>query len=161
MTDWITAIASAVAVLAVIVGAFLALRQIGEGQKTRHAELLLDLSRRWDEPLLKGARLGMVSRTQDEILKLVEVAYSEPQASRDEFYELQPLPNFLEALAIIERRAGGIELELVNELWGSAILTTWNYWRPAVKFMRERQEDETIYANFEGLRDRVMELRAT
>ena len=74
------------------------------------------------------------------------------------YYELTPLPNFIEALSVIED-VSGVSLELVNRLWGGTIIGAWAKWELAIRLIRRRSGEPTSYENFEMFAKRLEDLR--
>jgi hypothetical protein len=136
--------------------------QLFESERTRLAALVADLSRRWDEELLRGARIEMTRSTPDGIREIVEAAYREPKNDHKTFYDLQALANFLETLAVLEAQSGGLRIELIDALYGSSVLHTWESWQPSVKYLQSLQPpgSRTAYESFEGLYLKIKERRA-
>ena len=157
----ITAIGTAATATILLGSAVFALWQIYEGVNTRASELLADLSRRWDEPLLRDARFAIGKRDVWEIAATARRMWVGTASLADErvYYEMTPLPNFLEALGVIEGEVSGISLPLVNRLWGGTILGAWDKWELAIRLIRRHSNNDSSYSNFEGLVNRLRRLR--
>jgi hypothetical protein len=136
--------------------------QLGESERTRLAALLADLSRRWDEDLLRTARIEMARWKPGEIRQIVEAAYLDRQSDHPEFYKLEALANFLETLGVLEAQSGGLTLELIDSVYGSSVLNTWKSWQPSVDYLRSLQPRgrQTAYESFERLYLEIRERRA-
>ncbi len=159
---WTDIAGTAVTILAIAVAAFFALRQLREAERSRYAALAADLTRRWDEPLLREARRAMSVRTPEQIRDLLKAHYEGTATPHEvnEYYALQALPNFIEGIAAVEEEFGGLSIEFVNRLWGGAVLRTWEMWAPAIEYVRENPTAASAFENFELLVTRLTELRA-
>jgi hypothetical protein len=156
-TDEVTTIGTPVIIA---VTAFFALRQIRESERSRYAALAADLTRRWDEPPMVASRKAMITHTHEEIRDIIAATFEEgtTEAEADSFYTLQALPNFIETLAAIEYEFGGLSLDFIDRLWGSAIISSWGRWSLTVDFVRDQPNGENAFKNFERLVD-VLETR--
>jgi hypothetical protein len=155
-TDW-AALAAWTTAAILLVTALFALWELRGSEQTRYAELLADLSRRWDEPLLANARRRIATLSavdlEDLVLRMAEQRVSVQEGIT--YYRIQPLPNFIETLAVLEYDVSGLSIEILDQLWGSNILSDWDRWEPAIRALRVRTVDDTIYANFELLANRI------
>jgi len=155
-TDWA---AWAEWVTAVILGItlYVARKELRGGEQTRFSELIADLSRRWDEPLLSRARLALTGLDEDDLTDLMLRTWEKKVTlpERRIFYQIQALPNFIETLAVIEYDVEGLSLKTIDALWGSQIIGDWERWKPAVLLLRTEVGDDTTYANFELLAKRL------
>jgi hypothetical protein len=147
-------IATAVATIVLAAGVLFAFWQLRDAQKSRHAALATDLSRRWDEPALLKAQEAFSKATNKTIRDQAEILYADRDANRAKYDEtvpaflaMQALPNFLEHIGSLEKQ-GAIPLPVVDDLWGGAILVAWRHWRDAVQLMRDETGRETIYEDF-------------
>jgi hypothetical protein len=150
--DKVVAFSTLAGTIVVVASAVVGLRQLREAERTRLATLISDLTRRWDEPLLRTARLEFSSLTADELKALVQESYANPRGDEDRRYlRLQALPNFFEYLGVLETTTKGLTLELINVLWRSSILSTWRRWEPTITWIRSEAGVTSFYANFERL----------
>ena len=158
--DKIVAFATLAGTIVVVASAAVALRQLREAERTRLATLVSDLTRRWDEPLLRTARLEFSSLTAEELRTLVQASYANPRGDEDRrrYLRLQALPNFFEYLGVSEATTTGLSLELINVLRRSAILSTWRRWEPTITWIRREAGVTTFYANFERLANGIWAL---
>jgi hypothetical protein len=151
-TDKLVALATLAGTVALVVTACLAIWGLVDAQRTRLATLVSDLTRRWDEPLMRRARLEFSSLEPDELLNIVQASYQAPRGPEDRIYlRLQALPNFFEYLAVLEESTRGVDVEMINRLWRNAILITWRRWEPTIQWIRDEGGTRTYYANFERL----------
>lgn len=151
--DWVTAGATVATAVVLFGSAVFALWQLRESQHTRSAELLTDLSRRWDEPLLREARLAASKLDAWELAKIQRRMWTGRRSPTDEaaYYRLMPLANFAEAIAVLVLDVSGVTLANIDTLWGGTILGTWAKWELAIRIIRRKSGTPTSYANFEEL----------
>jgi hypothetical protein len=154
-----------------------AVQQQEDAKRTRHAELIVDLSRRWDE-IMRSMQLFSTYR-EERLVELVRELYgTEPteqgaslvrllrrlrhrlrrqrvrKSPINDFITLIELPALIEAIGVLERD-GGLSLSVIASLWGSTITSAWATWKPAVIEMRELTETATTYENFQRLAERL------
>jgi hypothetical protein len=153
----IIAVCTAITTAILFGSAIFALWNLQELKQTRYADLIADLSRRWDEPFMRASRVSNSKNTAYEIAVIAARVYrgSAQPADEEAFYELQALPNFIETLGVIEYDVHGLDILLIRRLWGSTILQTWDKWSRAVGFLRRRSREPRVYANFELLVRRI------
>jgi hypothetical protein len=147
----ISAIAALGALIGVIVGATIAIGQTREAVQTRHAALMSELSKRWDEPLMVVSRQLGVSYPPERLRQRIE--YLEG-TREEELYVLERTPNFLEDIAVLEAR-GAIPFDMLRQSLGGTLVTYWDHWKPAATYMRGDQKYDLVYENFEGLAERM------
>jgi len=167
---------------AIILGltALVVWRQLRDAKKTRHAALLTDISRRWDEPALVAATKAFARYFTDELVELVNDVYGPSeggQAKRSSrgrwpslaalkppwrtesiqterevsaFTELEPILNLWETIAVLQKD-GAFSLELVDEMWGAAIWKSWTSWKPAIERLRDLTRTRETYYYFQEL----------
>jgi hypothetical protein len=160
-TDVVQAVSLAVTALIVLLSALFAAGQLLDSRRTRYGQLLTDLSRRWDEPVLKNARDRLGPYKPAELRDLAQKVY-EKTASEEErtaFYDLMAVPNYLEMVAVVEGKVEALPIELVDAVWGGPILTHWKKWAPTVRFMRTRPNSGENYVNLQRLKGRVKRYR--
>jgi hypothetical protein len=146
-TDWAPVVTVAILLIALLIAA----RQLYQTVRTRHASMLEDLSRRWDEPLLVEAR-ELAAKHGDQLREWIEY-YWTPTVS-PELFVLLRIPNFLEDLAVLEDR-GAISFRIVKESFGGAIVFTWNSLEPANPILSKEEGYDPVYSNFERLAKRM------
>jgi hypothetical protein len=154
--DWaakMTAFSTLATAIILLVTAIVALRQVGEARNARFAALAGDLTRRWDGILLRESRRAMIDHTAEEIRAIVERIYGGRADKKDEtdYYRLQALPNFIESVAIMEDEISGLSIELVDRLWGGAIIAAWERWELSVDYVRSQPHAQRVFVNFERL----------
>jgi hypothetical protein len=159
-TAWITAVATSLlagGVLVAIVG-------LWDARKTRHGQLVTDLSRRWDEPLTAESMILYSIHGHAGIVDLLERLYADdPEISQlysklgiyqkdlELYYELQRWPSLIEAIGVL-RNQRAISTEVVFKMWGPAIASAWVAWRDPVEKLRQlRYGDPSAFRYFEAL----------
>ena len=160
-TDVVTAVFTALTTGVLALSAILAIRQLGEAERTRYSELIATMTGRWSNRDLVRARLQMSKRQADEIRELVERMWGQTATHDDEalFYELIALVNFMEVIAVIEDRVEGLTIPAIDELWGGAILSAWDKWEPAIQVMREQDHAGQAGVGFQRLAEKVQNHR--
>jgi hypothetical protein len=139
----VTAFAAAFGTLALVGVAI----QIGQERKSRNAQITLDMSRRWDEDLVRNAR------------HIVTNYYSTPQAlyralrqSRERktplYGELFPEANFYEDLGVLCVN-GTIDHRIIRESYGDTIWKRWKRWE--IMAIWQRETAPLNYEHFEAL----------
>jgi hypothetical protein len=123
-----------------------ALLALEDARKTRHAELVTDLSRRWDEPLIAESRKLFGKKTAEELVEVVNEFYVTGD-NDDEYYKLTAWPNLIETIGVLESD-GAISPEVIHQMWGGGIIVAWAGWCDAIQALRERAERPTTYLNF-------------
>src|SRR5438105_3547251 len=83
-TDIATALATIATFVVLLGSGIFASLQLLETRKTRAANLLADLFRRWDEPLLRTARKSMNSRSPEQIRDVMQRFYSSARNTETE-----------------------------------------------------------------------------
>lgn len=157
-TDTASAVAAVVAAVAalaslalLLLAAIYARRQLNEARRSRHAQLLMDLSRRWDEDELNASRQKAVAhQTPAGLLQAVQTL--EHDNSLD-FYVLLRVPNFFEDVAALEREAA-LSVELIRTQFKTVIKDTLYHWMPTIRHFRQHWGDG-IYEGFETLAKRM------
>lgn len=157
---WTAIYAVAAVATAVVLGVAsgLAIWQIREVAKTRHAALMADLSRRWDEELLaksreQAAKYGRKgSELRDRIAELEE-------QKTEEYFVLHRIPNYFEDLGVLQT-FGAIPLDMIVGSLGLTVVETWAKWEETVHFLRQKFDDEKVYEHFEKLANRIQDALA-
>ena len=154
--QWVTAIGVAGGAIVLLAGVIFVCWQLRDSARTGHAQLLADLARRWEEPLMAEARRRYAQTTPQALARLVERSWKNAK----EREVLAALPGFYEFLGVLEEH-GSLPIGVVNRLWGPEVVAAWPAWRPAVERIRSyAPAGETPYSNFERLDHRVRQRRA-
>jgi hypothetical protein len=151
-TDVVTAVAAGVTVLILLAAAFYARNQIKCNERTRQAQLLADLSRRWDEDRLTEARKAAFSyKSADELKDAVQKLGKKNDKN---FHILVRLPDFFEALGILVN-SSCLDKQLTQDLFGTAIGYYHEFYGPTIRYLREINEDEDVYKWFDDLAEKL------
>jgi hypothetical protein len=161
--EWVTAIATAV--LAIAGGA--ALLSLRDARRTRHAQILTDLSARWDSAVASRSQRRFLVMGRDEVTTLFRRLY-EPQGDRtlEQFeadLKLQDTlliwPNLLETIGVL-RSTRIVSTEIVYRMWGFTPVVWWRSWAPIVEELRTHPGGHPgIFRQFQGLSE-VIEAHA-
>jgi hypothetical protein len=154
-TDWTAVTAWATIALTIVTGGLVifacaALGQIGEAKRSRNAQIMGDLARRWDSDDLINARKDAQSHADGAALQAAVEALFQTQR----YYKLLREPNFYEDLAYFERHSG-LTLSVVAEAFGDVLVGRWKEWKPAVEWLRGKPYFGQVYEGFETLANRV------
>ncbi len=140
--DWAsatTAIATVATALILLVTAILALRSLADARRTRDGQLVVDLARRWDEPLIVQSLEMLGNHSSDALAELVRKVYESHQAATDaeleEFQVLCAAPVLIDMIGVLESE-GVISAGIIYKMWGPLIVTAWSAWCDAVKVMQ-------------------------
>jgi hypothetical protein len=147
-TDVVTAIAAALTALILLVAAFYARNQIKCVERTREAQLLADLSRRWNEEQLTDARKTV--RNYKDADKLKDAVQKLGDKNDKEVYILVRLPDFFEALGVLVNTSC-LSKQLTRDLFGTAIGYYHELYGPSIQYLREKYKDNNIYKWFDDL----------
>ncbi|MGH2635316.1 MAG: DUF4760 domain-containing protein [Actinomycetota bacterium] len=121
--------------------------------RSRHAALMADISKRWDEDLLAEARQLAAPFVDDPWLLRSYLSVLVEMGSEKRFV-LERIPNFFEDLAVL-LRAHAISFAIVEDTFGLGLVKTWDQWKPAVWYRRTQENDATVYEHFEELAERM------
>jgi hypothetical protein len=116
--DKVTATVAVLSLGLLFVAGGIAWWQLHLADKARHTEILVDLSRRWDDTLLAEARMlaatyeGRPKDLRDDILRF-------SQSNDPKYWTLIRVPNFFEDLGILESE-GVISTALIDKTLGGA-----------------------------------------
>jgi hypothetical protein len=142
-----------------------------DAQRTRHAQLLLDLSRRWDEEaVIESVKLSSMHSVEG-VTELLERLYADQPDRLDDserqrrsedldlYAKLFIWPNLLETIGGLYS-AGAISAEVVYKMWGAEVVSAWDTWEKSVYRLRELEKDAGTYRNFQELAERMTPLHA-
>ena len=147
-TDIVIAIAAGLTVVILLSAALYARHEIKCIERTREAQLLTDLSRRWDEEQLQEARKA--ANEYDDGNKLRN-ALQDFQANNDpNFYKLMMIPDFFEELGLLVNSTC-LNLQLANDLFGTAINHHYVRYEPSIKYLRDKYKDDNLFKFFSQL----------
>ena len=147
-TDIVIAIAAAFTFGVLLFAAFYARHQLQSMERTRETQLLEDLSRRWDEELLRESR--QVAEKYEDGTKLKEAVKELSEKNDKQYYVLLRLPDFFEELGLLVNYEC-LSPQLAKDMFGTAIQYHYTRYKPTIEFLREKYKDETIYKFFKDL----------
>jgi len=161
-TDWATwAVAFATFLLAC--AALRALKSLRDAKRTRHATLITDLTRRFDEPLVADSWELWANTGQTEIMALIEKVYVSRTATVKEHARLLTLmviPNLLETIGVLESE-GALEAKTIYKMWGDTIIGAWNVWKRPIGRLRESEANRPwTYQYFQDLARKMRRIEA-
>lgn len=162
--DWAvatTAVATAVTALVLAITAIAVGRQLRDARRTRHGQLLTDLSRRWEEPVIIKSQRLFSAHGSEGIVKLVAKVYEQggaTDAEVEEYTVLESLPNLWELLGVLHSDRA-ISLSVIDRMWGAAIINAWDEWEAPIGRLRKATDNFSSYVNFQDLADDLREYR--
>ena len=151
-TDIVVAIAAGATFFLVLVAIIFAWREVNCIDRAREAELLADLSRRWNEEQLTDSR--KVARNYKNGTELKEALQKLRENNEKEYYDLVRLPDFFEALGVLVN-SGCLSKKLTIDLFGTVIKYYYNLYGPAIQYLREIHDDKNIYTLFDDLMQKL------
>ncbi|MCH7811059.1 MAG: hypothetical protein IH958_00320 [Chloroflexi bacterium] len=135
-------------VLLVAAGIFAGL-QVGETRRTREAQLMMELTNRWDnDDLLEARRLAALYESNPESLTKVM------QTDREERYQLERVPNFFEDLGVLVSEKS-LAPRLVAKLMAGSVERYWALYSPYI--VEQQDERKSEYRWFRDLQEKVAE----
>jgi transcriptional regulator of met regulon len=150
--EQVTAIATSIGViglLATIVVAIVAGRQVREARHARQSQIAADFVRRWDDqPLVETRRLVAEFKTPEQLRDAFQryIATNAPEA-----YVLYRELDYFEQLGALER-VGAVNFDLLPLLLGRRLIDRWEMWKPSIDAM-----GDNVYPMLEAL---VVKMRA-
>ena len=150
-TQIVSAVASCATLVLLVVGLLGARSQLDETIRGRRVQLIIDLAKRWNEPLMIDSRKKATAfATPSELRDAIE---KEPIEA---FYDLALIPDFFEDLGLVVR-ADPETYAIVEQLFGSVISQTWDRWELTIAWLSSSEVDEqpTMYGNFRDLAGRL------
>ena len=144
---WLTGTAT----VGLAVGVIFAWFAVKDAKRTRHSQLIVDLSRRWDE-LVTSEQLG--SRyTRRRLLELVLQVYAGRPTGypSDEVIRLSELPSLVETIGVLVLHTKSLTVEIVDSLWGPTIVELWDVWSRPVDIIRRETQEFGTYFYFQKL----------
>ena len=133
--EQVTAIATSVGViglLATIVVAIVAGRQVREARHARQSQIAADFVRRWDEDgLVEARRLVAQFHTKEELCAAFQRFIEE---NAPEAYVLYRELDYFEQIGALER-VGAMNFDLLRLLLGRRLIERWEMWKPSIDAM--------------------------
>ncbi|MDQ3857479.1 MAG: DUF4760 domain-containing protein [Actinomycetota bacterium] len=150
---WISALASLLTLIVVALTAVAAYGALRDARRTRHGELITELSRQWSDPaVVQSIRLhGEYSAASLDALveRLFGPADEKPQDEGD-WSKLAVWANLVESMGVLVSE-GAITNETVYKMWGGGIMRAWSLWEPAVLRLREIEKQPDTFQYFEKI----------
>jgi hypothetical protein len=160
--DWATK-TTAISSIVLAGAALFALESLSDAKKTRHGQIVADLSRRWDDRVvLESVELFRVWAAGGAI-KLIDTLwgkdFKEPTSEKERekytkdlatWYQLSIYPNLIETIGVFVER-DVITDEVVYMMWGPPIDAAWKEWRQPVKHLRQVTDDDSVWQWFEDI----------
>jgi len=151
-TDIVIAVAAAFTVAILLAAAFLVWHEVRCIERAREAQLLTDLSRRWNEEELTKSRKA--ARNYKNGVELQKALQKLRENNEQEYYDLVRLPDFFEALGVLVN-SGCLSKQLTKDLFGTVIKHFYHLYGPAIQYLREIYDDKNIYALFDDLAQKL------
>lgn len=161
--DSISLFATGAGTLILALGVGLALVSLWDSRRTRDGELVLELSRRWNEPETVASRRAFSEKKPAEVVALVNKLYpatatgetASPAAASSEddlktFQLLQRWPSLIETIGVLHDH-GAISTDAIFKMWGYSIAFAWENWQDTVKILRERAAFPGTFEYFEKI----------
>jgi len=140
-------------------------RQLRDARRTRHAGLLVELSRRWDDAAFLESQKLAADYPTAALLDLIELLYGDQVSSDDQLEELaskraadlqklEAIPNFWETIGVLHAERA-ISTSVVERMWGAALLAEWATWKEPIERLRELRGTDSAYIYFQEIADAV------
>ncbi len=147
-TDIVIAVSSALTLIVLICAFYIAKREIKCIDKTREAEILTELSKRWNEEQLTESR--KTARNYKGSAELKDALETARKKNIKEYYRLVRIPDFFEALGVLVN-SSCLDKQLTIDLFGSAIEHYYELYKPSIEYLRDFHNDKNIYKWFDNL----------
>jgi hypothetical protein len=150
-TDWPAWITLGI----VIVGAWIAYRGLRDAANTRNAQLMVELSTRWNSEETREAQRLFRDYGSANMVALVETMWGEDQDARteddmDDWYTVHVWPDFIETMAVLVLEKH-VSAETIFKMWGGPITWAWDDWTEPIQAERRVYNNDQVYRNFELL----------
>jgi hypothetical protein len=131
----VTAIATSVGAVGLLGGlgaAVVALQQVREQRKSRHAQLGAEFVRRWnEESLVETRRFVAEYKNKEELSKAFQGFIATNSANA---YVLYRELDYFEQLGALDE-LGAVDFELIKLLLGQTLVDRWEMWEPSLRAM--------------------------
>jgi hypothetical protein len=159
---WLTALGT-LGLAAGVAFAWFALR---DARQTRHAQLLADFSKRWDDSeILRAVNLARDYGPQGLVALTNKLFGTEAPIPPDpdnvaDWDDALKWPNLLETIGVMVKE-GALPKTMVFGMWGGPIVNAWrNHWEDATFAHRRQKNDADIFIYFEWLAGEMERERA-
>ncbi len=173
---WVAAIASALTFGFVAVTAWLAWRGLRDARRTRHGQLIVEVSGLWDDQRVISSSRHFRSWGSDKTTQLVETLWAPGRETRydlesdegladyetdlEDWYDLSIYPNLIDAIGVLSAEEA-LTVAVVDRMWGSNIIDAWARWKQPVVRLRELVDDTEVWWAFEDVAERLTSYRET
>ena len=131
-----------------LVAVVFAWREVHCIERAREAQLLADVSRRWDEELLRESRQAV--EEYEDGTKLRQALEDLKKKNDKQYYVLLRLPDFFEELGLLVNKKC-LHPQLAKDMFGTAIKYYYDRYKLTIKYLQEKYQDQTIYKFFSDL----------
>jgi hypothetical protein len=152
---WISAGASLATLFIVLVSARFAYNALEDARRTRHAQLITELTRDWTQPAIVEAQRLHGRYAETGIVSLVDKLFGPTKEKPTDnelgdWSKLVQVANSIEALGVLASEEA-ITPEVIYKMWGGAILTAWPAWDEAIRKLREYDREPDTFEHFEKI----------
>lgn len=140
-------VVTAVSLVLGIIGARVALHQLGEARLARQSEFIANAVREWDDERIAEARARVMKYNNQQLREAVVALRA---ARSEELAVLLRVPDYFEFLAFAAD-AGRISFEVVWRMFGGPATQYWKLWAGTIEYLRQQTGDPRIYIEFEHL----------
>ena len=151
----VSAIATVLATIAILVGVPVALMQLRRSARAAESQHVMDVLKRWDEDPLEKARHEL--NKSDNPTELLETLKNYDKAGDKKLFVLLRVPGFFEDLGWLVFGVGVVKVESVRSALGSSVTYYWERFELCAKHMRETHNDPSNYEWFEKLHEHMKE----
>jgi hypothetical protein len=146
VANWLVGVGT----IALAGAAWIALIQLREVKRDRHAQVLMHLFQRWNSTLILEALQAEGKLTKSELAEVVLTAWtSEDEEAADKANQdlalLLRIPDYFEALAVLMDVAR-LEAQTVGEIYKGIVLVEWDFWEEALVKLRDENIGGDAYA---------------
>lgn len=157
-----------VTILIITGSALLAFWSLRAHHKSRYGQLIMEVSRRWDDPsVVESAKLlrqQLAKPRHNGVTELVDLLWAPPEVKHrpephlDLWLQLIVYPNAIEAIGVLWSEKVLLE-SVIWKMWGGGIIDAWVQWEEPIYLLRKHRNDANILLMFEKVADRMLELR--
>jgi hypothetical protein len=130
---------------------------VKDNSKTRHAQIAMDMGRRYDEPGLKAIKARIQYWTPEKMME-------EFQAVEDSrgVWDLDQLANFFEDLGVLQKM-GALKIKWLDEMIGQACTDYWHMWSVLTESERKKAiaagQRPNLYVNWQTTANKISKRR--
>ena len=158
MQGFDVAIASIViACMSIVVAAMLAVLQLREQNRTRQAQLFMELHGQFYDPEFHRRWMEMVYQIQDEDMIDADGVPTFLKGELENYIEITALCSFFEGIGLLVNKKL-IDINLVAELMSTPIIFVWERVRKYIELTREKTGRPQIYEWYEYLYQEIQRI---